>query len=78
MYLDKTTKKLKQCISTLRRNDSDFPVAVHFNDEKHGISILRFFGIEKVSLPLRRGDLDWLFKKREAYWTLHKLFTGGL
>ncbi|KAM4621351.1 LOW QUALITY PROTEIN: NLR family CARD domain-containing protein 3-like [Polymixia lowei] len=50
----KTTRKLKQRISehksSIRRNDREYPVAVHFNDKKHDISSLRFFGIEQSNL----------------------------
>ena len=79
-YVGKTTRQLKQRMSehksTIRRNDRNYPVAVHFNDFKHDIASLRFIGIEKVHLPRRGGNHDNLLKKREAFWintlqTLH-------
>ena len=84
VYVGKTTRKLKQRISehksSIRRNDRDYPVAVHFNDHKHDISSLRFCGIEKVDPPPRGGDHDLLLKRRELYWihTLQTLAPRGL
>lgn len=83
-YVGKTSRQLKQRISehksSIRRNDRDYPVAVHFNDFKHDISAFRFIGIEKVSLPKRGGNIDILLKQREAYWiyTLQTLSPSGL
>ena len=83
-YVGKTTRKLKQRMSehksSIRRNDRDYPVAVHFNDAHHDISSLRFCGIEQVNLPPRGGDHDKLLKQREAYWihTLQTLAPKGL
>lgn len=83
-YVGKTTRKLKQRISehksTIRRNDRDYPVAIHFNDRKHDISSLRFYGIEQVRMPPRGGDRDLLLKRREAFWifTLNTLAPKGL
>ena len=41
-YVGKTSCSLKQTISehqsSIRRNDSDYPVTVHFNDLKHDLS----------------------------------------
>ena len=84
VYVGKTTRQLKQRISehksSIRRNDRDYPVAVHFNDHKHDISSLRFCGIEQVSLPKRGGNHDLLLKRREAFWifTLQTLSPKGL
>lgn len=84
MYVGKTTRQLKQRISehksTIRRNDRDYPVAVHFNDKGHDIATLRFCGIERVDLPRRGGDHDLLLRRREAYWifTLETLMPRGL
>lgn len=83
-YVGKTTRKLKLRISehksSIRRNDRDYPVAVHFNDQKHDISSLRFTGIELVPLPPRGGDHDKLLKQRECFWihTLQTLTPKGL
>lgn len=83
-YVGKTTRKLKQRISehksTIRRNDRDYPVAVHFNDKHHDIASLRFCGIEQLSLPPRGGNFDKLLKQREAFWiyTLQTLAPKGL
>lgn len=49
--------------SICRKIDSDYVVAVHFKDEKHDISTLRFCGIEKVSMPPRGDDLDLFLNK---------------
>lgn len=49
--------------SICRKNDSDYVVAVHFKDEKHDISTLRFCGIEKVSMPPRGDDLGLFLNK---------------
>ena len=61
-YVGKTTRSLKQRISehksSIRRNDRDYPVAVHFNDLKHDISTFRFCGIEKVKMSDRGGDIN--------------------
>ncbi len=50
-YIWKTTRKLKQRISehksSVRRNDPNYPVAIHFNNAHHDISSLRFCGIER-------------------------------
>lgn len=84
VYVGKTTRQLKQRISehksTIRRNDRDYPVAIHFNDLKHDISTLRFCGIEQVRLPRRGGNHDLLLKRREAFWiyTLQTLAPKGL
>ena len=66
--------------SSIRRNDREYPVAVHFNDCKHDISTFRFIGIELVKLPTRGGNHDALLKQREAYWihTLQTLHPKGL
>ena len=66
--------------SSIRRNDREYPVAVHFNDFKHDISTFRFIGIEQVKLPRRGGNHDVLLKQREAYWiyTLQTLHPKGL
>ena len=83
-YVGKTTRKLKQRISehksSIRRNDREYPVAIHFNDAKHDISSFRFTGIEQVQMPPRGGDLDLILKRREAYWifTLQTLAPKGL
>ena len=83
-YVGKTSRQLKQRMSehksSIRRNDRDYPVAVHFNDLKHDISSFRFIGIEQVSLPKRGGNLDILLKQREAFWihTLQTLMPKGL
>ena len=83
-YVGKTTRQLKQRMSehksSIRRNDREYPVAVHFNDCKHDISTFRFIGIEQVPLPRRGGDHDHLLKQREAYWifTLQTLHPKGL
>ena len=83
-YIGKTTRKLKQRISehksSIRRNDREYPVAIHFNDAKHDISSFRFMGIEQIQMPPRGGDLDLLLKRREAYWifTLQTLAPKGL
>lgn len=54
-YVGKTTRKLKQRISehksSIRRNDPNYPIAIHFNNNHHDISSLRFCGIEQVTLP---------------------------
>ena len=83
-YVGKTTRKLKQRISehksSIRRNDREYPVAVHFNDAKHNISSFRFQGIEQIQMPPRGGDIDLLIKRREAYYifTLQTLAPKGL
>lgn len=83
-YVGKTTRQLKQRISehksTIRRNDQDYPVAMHFNDAHHDISTLRFCGIERVPAPPRGGDHDKLLKQHEAYWiyALQTLTPRGL
>ena len=83
-YIGKTTRKLKTRISehksSIRRNDRDYPVAVHFNDMTHDISSLRFVGMEVVSLPPRGGNHDLLLKRREAFWifTCNTLAPKGL
>ncbi|KAJ0069779.1 hypothetical protein NL108_014342 [Boleophthalmus pectinirostris] len=84
VYSGKTTRKLKQRISehksSIRRNDRDYPVAVHFNDQRHDICSLRFCGIEHVPPPPRGGDHDRILKQREAFWihTLQTLAPKGL
>lgn len=84
VYVGKTTRQLKQRVSehksTIRRNDRNYPVAVHFNDCKHDISQLRYCGIEQVAAPRRGGNHDLLLKRREAYWifTLQTLAPKGL
>lgn len=83
-YVGKTTRKLKQRISehksSIRRNDRDYPVAVHFNDAQHDVCTLRFCGIEQVPPPPRGGDHDKILKQREAFWihTLQTLAPKGL
>lgn len=83
-YIGKTNRKLKQRISehksTIRRNDQDYPVAVHFNDAHHDISTLWSIGIEQVKLPPRGGNHVRLLQQREAYWinTLQTLAPKGL
>ncbi len=83
-YIGKTTRKLKQRISehksSIRRNDPNYPIAIHFNNAHHDISSLRFCGIEQVTLPPRGGDHDKLLKQREAFWiyTLQTLAPKGL
>ena len=83
-YIGKTTRKLKTRISehksSIRRNDRDYPVAVHFNDMKHDISTLRFVGMEWVPPPPRGGNHDLLLKRREAHWifTCDTLAPKGL
>lgn len=57
--------------SSSRRNDYDYPVAVHFNDSKHDISTLRFCSIEHVPPPLRKGDHDKLFKTERVILDLY-------
>ena len=61
-YVGKTSRSLTQRISedksSIRRNDRDYPVAVHLNDLKHDISTFRFCGIEKVKISDRRGDIN--------------------
>lgn len=84
VYVGKTTRKLKQRISehksSIRRNDRDYPVAIHFNDNHHDVCSLRFYGIEYVPPPPRGGDHDRLLKQREAFWihTLQTLAPKGL
>lgn len=41
----------------IRRNDHNHPAAVHFNDTKHDMSSLCFYGIEKVML--QHGSVKW-------------------
>ena len=90
-YIGKTTRKLKTRISehksSIRRNDREYPVAVHFNDMKHDIASLLFVGIEAVSLvyswyraPPRGGNHDLLLKRREAFgiFTCDTLAPKGL
>ncbi len=71
-YVGKTTRKLKQRISehksAIRRNDPDYPVAVHFNEHKHDVSSLRFYGVERVAKPHHGGDHDVLLQRHEAFW----------
>ena len=84
VYVGKTSRQLKQRMSehksTIRRNDRNYPIAVHFNDSKHDISSFRFQGIEKVSLPERGGNIDEILNRREVYWiyNLQTLFPKRL
>ena len=57
-HVGKTSCSLKERIiehkSSIRRNDRDYPVTIHFNDLKHDIStFFRFCGIEKVKISDR-------------------------
>ena len=64
MYVGKTTIKLKRGISelksVLRRNDSDYPIAVHFTDDKQDISTTVLWHWKSESATWR-GDLDLFF-----------------
>ena len=73
-------ERMSEHKSTIRRNDRNYPVAVHFNDFKHDISSFKFQGIEKVTLPERGGNIDEILNRREVYWiyTLQTLFPKGL
>ena len=83
-YVGKATRKLKQRISehksSIRRNDREYLGAVHFNDAKHDVSILRFCGIEQVPPSPRGGDHGKILKQREAFWieSLQTLGPKGL
>ena len=71
-YVGKTRRTLKTRIcehrSAIRNNDERSPVAVHFKENQHPLSSLRYIGIEHVSLPRRGGNIDNLLLKRELWW----------
>lgn len=48
------------------RNGHNHPAAVHFNDTKHDISSLCFYGIEKVMVQHGGGDRDLQLKLCEV------------
>ncbi len=83
-YIGKTQRALKTRIaehrSSIRTNDQNSPVAVHFNLKRHNLSTLRYIGVEHVKVPRRGGDVNKILLKREAYYiyTLNTLSPKGL
>ena len=77
-YVGKTTRCLKTRIaehrSNIRNRDQRSPVATHFHEAGHNISMLQYIGIEQVKKPRRGGNIDTLLLKRESYY-IHKLDT---
>lgn len=75
MYVNKTTRKLKQRISEhrsyIRRNYCDYTVAVNFNDEKDDIPPYGFVVLKKLVCHLEGHAVYWIF-------TLQTLFPRGL
>ncbi len=83
-YVGKTSRQLKTRFaehrSAIRHHEPKSPVAQHFFKLRHSISTLQYIGIEAVKLPRRRGDINHLLLKREAYWiyTWNTLSPNGL
>lgn len=71
IYIGETSRPLKDRInehrSSIKRNDLTSPVARHFN-VKHPNSPLFFLGIEAIKLNQRGGNINFIWKKREAFW----------
>lgn len=77
-YVGMTTRALKTRISEHRSDiqtgDMRKPVAAHFKQMSHNVSMLRYIGIERLEYPRRGGDRTRLLQQRETFW-IHKLKT---
>lgn len=71
LYVGKTERKLKIRItehkSTIRNNNPNSSLAVHWNTARHTIAQIRFQVIEEV-LPKSGRDLSCTLLRREAFW----------
>ena len=56
-------------------------MARHYVEASHGsVASLKFIGIEKITIPLRGGDIIKKLLQREAFWiyTLNAASAGGV
>ncbi len=83
-YVGKTSRQLRTRISEHRSNirtgDMRSPIASHFRQVGHNVSVLQYIGIEKVIKPSRGGDYEKKLLQRECFWiyTLNTLSPSGL
>ena len=73
VYVGQTKRCLKLRIAehkaAIRNGNMDYAIARHYKERGHGsASTLRFMGIEKVTPPVRGGDMHKLLLQREAFW----------
>ena len=73
IYVGQTKRALKLRIAehktAIRTNNMDYAIARHYSQFKHGSpASLKFWGIEKVSLSARGGDIINKLLRREAFW----------
>lgn len=85
VYIGQTKRQLKIRISehktAIRTKNATYAMARHYMEANHGSpASLKFWGIEKISLPPRGGDIVNKLLCREAYWiyTLNTLEPNGL
>ena len=59
----------------------DYAIAKHYKEANHGSpSSLRFYGLERVTLSTRGGDILKKLSQREMFWiyTLNTMAPQGL
>uniref|UniRef100_A0A1B8XZB9 Helix-turn-helix domain-containing protein n=1 Tax=Xenopus tropicalis TaxID=8364 RepID=A0A1B8XZB9_XENTR len=76
LYVGKTFRELRkrvlEHIGTIN-NKKETPLARHIRDFHHSdVTAISFFGIEKVKLGPRKGDINNLLLKKECEW-IHRL-----
>lgn len=71
-YVGKTSRQLRIRIcehrSNIRTGDMRSPIASHFRQMGHNVSVLKYIGIEKVTKPSRGGDYENKLLQRECFW----------
>lgn len=78
LYVGKTFRELRkrvlEHIGTITRN-VDTPLARHIRDfHRSNTQAIKFFGIEKVQLGTRKGDIDKVLLRKECQW-IYRLRT---